>query len=107
MSRLIALATTATIAAGIVAAEMQSPGIVWTTVQVIGHGAKLLLISGYWAVVALAVATFIGYVLCLIANAPAITAARIERRHEHRIIALRQRNTDLSAQLRAEARWNS
>lgn len=107
MSRLITLATTATLAAGIVAAEMQTPGIAWTTALVIGHGAKLLLVSGYWAVVVIAAATFIGYVLCLIKNAPAITAARIERRHEHRIIALRKHNADLSAQLRAEARWNS
>lgn len=48
MSRLITLATTATLAAGIVAAEMQSPGITFLAIDVAGLIAEKCIDAFRW-----------------------------------------------------------
>lgn len=108
MSRfLVPVATIATIAAIALAAEMQSPGF-WALIFAgVLHGIGMALESYVTIAVIAGFLICLGYMICRVIHAPAIRDARIERRHEHRIIALRKRNHELSAQLRAEARWNS
>lgn len=94
MSRLLIRASiTATLAAMLIAAEMKSPDITLTTLQVIALVSKHLLTAGWWAVVVIAALVGIGYVIAILRHHPAIRDAHVERIHEKRIAAFRANET--------------
>lgn len=57
-------------------------------------------------IVGLLIGACIGWLACRIHHHAAIRDAGVERIHERKITALRVRESDLTAQLRAKAKWN-